>query len=238
MSAESAERRRRGPFRPLVVALIGPLVIGAALFVISPWEPTHILTAQARPAAAPSPDTVVNGVDQQSLQACIAANTGNCETKVPGLQACMVAKLVCNAAAAPVPQETLSPLPVSASCSAFDQNTIPVADASKARMTFTEADALATPYTSSPGPAVSTMVIPASVWAGLCGPHGEQSATASGDVWIATVNAPLTALGNIFSGPLPSIQPSGPYSAIIDDQSGSVLVVCTASTSGCPIVTS
>jgi len=57
---------------------------------------------------------VVNGVDQATLQKCIAADNGDCTKSVPGLAECMAKRLVCNLAASSestvVPQGPAGPV--------------------------------------------------------------------------------------------------------------------------------
>ncbi|WP_127507086.1 hypothetical protein [Actinoplanes solisilvae] len=61
--------------------------------------------AVAAPVPSSAPD-VLNGVDQAKLRACVAQGESPCFDQVPGLRACVDARLVCNAAAAAVGDAT------------------------------------------------------------------------------------------------------------------------------------
>jgi hypothetical protein len=151
----------------------------------------------------------------------------------------MQAGLVCNEAAeqalkASDPPSQPAAQSIATNCVPFvDAPTTPAAGTP--RMTASEATSVAKGFTTTVNPATHSLTITAAQWSNMCAPRGE-APTANGLVWIITVDAPFTA-GSTFDNavPISNSDPGAGYSVIIDDSSQSALVVCTVTTSGCPI---
>jgi hypothetical protein len=90
-----------------IVGVVAIAAAGVATAVVAGATdvPANVRAAQ-NPLNERETRALVAAVDHAGLQRCIAANEGNCEDKVPGLRACLMARLQCNPPADdPKPEE-------------------------------------------------------------------------------------------------------------------------------------